>query len=376
MRMIPHGVSFFLHSEWRWNVFDIIVITSTVVETIVSLLEKAPSGNSYMAAPISMMRMLRLLRVLRIARSLRFMIFFRELRILVSSLVGGMRQLLWSVVLMLVTVLIAGVFLTDGAIRHMIKTNTMSDDSTSELRYYYGTLTDTMATLYWAIAGGEDWARVLLPLDRLDIEYKMLFYCFVTFSLFAMLNVMNAVFVDYTMQRSKSDREYVIETEVHGRKEFMTTMRNLFEELDRNDSGEISLQELESHMQEPKVVAYFNALNLDLKQVNKLFNLMDLDKSGTLDPEEFVFGCLNLKGNAKTLDMAILQYETRWLRNLVIELGNHFDEHFSSMMPIARAEALNSAPLHDANGDMSTVVHVMSYDHPTDNADAVSVWEV
>jgi hypothetical protein len=332
LRITAQGLGFFLSSEWKWNLFDIVVVTSTVIETIMTLVDAERSTDSGavsdLAATISMMRMLRLLRVLRIARSLKFMIFFRELRILVSSLWGGLRQLLWSTVILMVTVLIVGVFMTDGAIRHMVQSNTTNAESTSVLRYYYGTLFRSMATLYWAIAGGEDWARVLEPLSILTIEYTIIFYCFITFSLFAMLNVMNAVFVDYTLQRSQNDREYLIDTEVSGRKEFMSTMHNLFQELDRNDSGEISLEELETHMQEPKVVAYFSALNLDVKQVNKLFNLMDLDKSGTLDPEEFVFGCVNLKGNAKTLDLAILQYETRWLRNLVIQLGDHLDDYF------------------------------------------------
>jgi hypothetical protein len=333
LRMIAHGLDFFLSIEWKWNIFDVIIISSTVLETIVSVTDKSRNSSSIIsdaAAPIVMMRTLRLLRVLRIARAVRFMIFFRELRILVSSLVGGLRQLLWSVLIMMLSVTIVGVFMTDGAVRYMIQHNVVSDESTTELRFYYGTLFDSMATLYWSVSGGEDWSRCVTPLGVLSIEYKVFFYGFVTFSLFAMLNVMNAVFVDYTMQRSKNDRHYVVDTEIQDRQHFMSTMQKLFDELDRNSSGQISLEELETHMREPKVVAYFNALSLDIKQVSTLFNLMDLDKSGTLDPEEFVFGCLNLKGNAKNLDMAILLYETRWLRNLLIQLGEHVDDIFAS----------------------------------------------
>merc|ERR1712066_548814 len=89
-----------------------------------------------------------------------------------------------------------------------------------------------------------------------------------------------------------------------------------------------SLEELELQMQEPRVIAYFSALNLDIKQVKQLFNLIDLDSSGHINKEEFVFGCLNLKGNAKNLDVAILQYETRSLKRLIIQLGEHIDVYF------------------------------------------------
>merc|ERR1719498_1095618 len=107
---------------------------------------------------------------------------------------------------MMLSALVVGVFMTDGAVTHMIQTDSAGDESTRLLRYYYGTLGDSMASLYWAIAGGEDWAIFVKPLGALPVEYKGVFYCFITFCLFAMLNVMNAVFVDYTMQNSKKDR--------------------------------------------------------------------------------------------------------------------------------------------------------------------------
>merc|ERR1712187_234832 len=129
------------------------------------------------------------------------------------------------------------------------------------------------------------------------------------------------------MQRSQNDRDYVVQSEMHGRGEFMRTMEEVFEELDRNHSGEISLKELENHMSDVKVVAFFSALDLDVAQVKQLFRLIDLDKSGSIDRKEFVFGCMNLKGHAKNLDIAILQYETRWIRNLILSLGEHLDDH-------------------------------------------------
>merc|ERR1712217_528787 len=177
-----------------------------------------------------------------------------------------------------------------------------------------------------AITGGLDWYEICKPLEVLPSEYQMGFYIFIAFSTLAMLNVINAVFVDSTMQRSQNDREYVVQTELQGKKDFLRTMEQVFNELDRNGSGAISLQELMDHMSDVKVVAYFTALDLDVNQVKKLFHLMDLDKSGTIDREEFVFGCLNLKGHAKNLDIAILQYESKWIRNLIVALGEHLDD--------------------------------------------------
>merc|ERR1719391_354544 len=108
-----------------------------------------------------------------------------------------------------------------------------------------------MASLYWAVSGGEDWSQVLEPLHSLPLGYVLVFYVFITFSMFAMLNVVTSVFVDSTMQRSQNDREFVVQCELQGKQEFMETMEQIFEELDVRGTGEISLGELEERMQDP-----------------------------------------------------------------------------------------------------------------------------
>jgi len=201
------------------------------------------------------------------------------------------------------------------------------------LRSYYGGLFNTMASLYWAVSGGQDWGEVLEPLGPLSSEYSIVFYGFITFSMFAMLNVVTSVFVDSTMQGSQNDREYVVQAELQGKRMFIETMEQVFDELDYEGTGHIGLSELEEHMHDPKLMAYFSALSLDIKQVRKLFHLIDADRSGLIDRQEFINGCFNLKGNAKNLDIAILQYESRRIGNLVLQLGEHMDEMFVHMKP-------------------------------------------
>merc|ERR1740123_1050009 len=120
-----------------------------------------------------------------------------------------------------------------------------------ELLRYFGGLFTTMASLYQAISGGEDWSNVLKPLVALGATYQCVFYMFITFSMFAMLNVVTSVFVDSTMQRSQNDREFVVETELQGKKKFIEMMEQVFEELDSDGSGQIMLSELEEHMNNP-----------------------------------------------------------------------------------------------------------------------------
>merc|ERR1719335_1482575 len=96
-------------------------------------------------------------------------------------------------------------------------------------------------------------------------------------------------------------------------------MLRVFEELDTNHSGSLSLEEFEQHIQDENILAYLSTLELDINQVRTLLTLLDLDQNGEVDIEEFVSGCLRLKGGAKSMDMAILQYQIEWILH---NLGN------------------------------------------------------
>jgi len=269
--------------------------------------------------------------LVKVVAALRKWAVFRELRIMVASLIGGMKSLLWTIIIIATSCFMFGVFFTEGAVTYMADNDLQTAASTEQLRFYYGDLFDTIASLYQAMTGGDSWGQTVRPLYLLPWEYRTVFYVFITFSLWSLLNVVTAIFVDSTLTRSAGDREFVVQAQIEGKNEFMESMDMIFDELDVNDSGEITAEELEQHMSDPKAVAYFESLSLEMKQVKRLFHLIDIDKSGTIDRNEFIFGCLHLKGEAKNLDIAIIQHELRWIRELVFKLGGHFDNHFSTM---------------------------------------------
>jgi len=68
-------------------------------------------------------------------------------------------------------------------------------------------------------------------------------------------------------------------------------------------------------------------MGLDIDQVRTLLTLLDRDQNGEVDIEEFITGCLRLKGGAKSLDMAILQYQVEWVVNSVETLNKAFQEN-------------------------------------------------
>eukprot|EP00747_Dinoflagellata_sp_TGD_P027980 gnl/TRDRNA2_/TRDRNA2_132950_c3_seq1.p1 gnl/TRDRNA2_/TRDRNA2_132950_c3~~gnl/TRDRNA2_/TRDRNA2_132950_c3_seq1.p1 ORF type:complete len:131 (+),score=26.50 gnl/TRDRNA2_/TRDRNA2_132950_c3_seq1:25-417(+) len=64
-------------------------------------------------------------------------------------------------------------------------------------------------------------------------------------------------------------------------------------------------------LQDPDMFNYFNAINIDKKEAQNLFKLLDISDSGSIDYLDFLDGCLRLKGPAKAVDVITMLQEAR-----------------------------------------------------------------
>eukprot|EP00931_Biecheleriopsis_adriatica_P103825 TRINITY_DN78616_c0_g1_i1.p1 TRINITY_DN78616_c0_g1~~TRINITY_DN78616_c0_g1_i1.p1 ORF type:complete len:699 (+),score=160.89 TRINITY_DN78616_c0_g1_i1:189-2099(+) len=322
LRMIGERLHFFQSREWRWNVFDMFVALSAAAEVIVDFHSSADqtataSQLSHFLRKFSMLRILRLLRAIRTMRSVRVMRFIRELRIMVLSLTGSLKSLAWAVVLLAIVLLVFSVFFTEGAVAYCERHRGEKSEEVEQLLQYFGTVSTATVSLFMAMSGGEDWGNIMKSLDPLPLEYRLLFLVFITFAVLALLNVVTAVFVGAAMQQAQADREMVVQEEIHHKGELVNLMQQVFNELDMNGSGALSLEEFEKHIEDDKILAYLRVLEIEVSQVKILFTLLDVDNTGEVDIDEFVGGCIRLRGGATSMDLAVLKYQVEWiLRNL------------------------------------------------------------
>lgn len=272
-----------------------------------------------------MLRLVRLLRVIQATRAVRMIRFIRELRLMITSLGYAFKPLAWSVVLVFLILLIFGVFFTDGAVAYCVEHAcaedlSMNTEETQLLKKYFGSLLTSTLSLYMAMTGGEDWATVFHALDVLPWEYRQLFVVFVTFAILALLNVVTAVFVGTSIQRSQHDAELMIQQELENKDEFVATLQQVFEELDTNASGSLSLNEFEQHISDEKIIAYLSAMDINISHARTLFTLLDVDLTGEVDIDEFAGGLLRLKGGATSMDIAVLKYQVDWIHQNILAM--------------------------------------------------------
>jgi len=320
LRLIAERMLFIQSRDWAWNVFDFFVSLTLVAEVVVQLYRFAFATSTasnhvlMFLRKCSVLRILRLLRIIRTTRSIRVIRFIRELRLMVFSLTGSLKSLAWAVVLMLIILLFFGVIFTDGVVAYLEQSSEKGRDHTHhDLMTYFGSLSASTVSLYMAMSGGEDWATILRTLDGLPWEYRMLFLMFITFAVLALLNVVTAVFVGTAMQQSQADRDLIVQEELEHKGDFVTLMQQVFDEIDTNSSGALSLDEFEKHIEDDKILAYLRTLEIDVSQVRTLFTLLDVDNTGEVDVDEFVGGCLRLRGGATSMDLAVLKYQVEWI---------------------------------------------------------------
>ncbi|CAJ1340777.1 unnamed protein product [Effrenium voratum] len=134
---------------------------------------------------------------------------------------------------------------------------------------------------------------------------------FIALVAMAVLNVVTAVFVEYAMKMAAEDRDLVIQDYLDKQSKYAKAARAVFTEADADGSGTITFEEFTTHLQDVRVQAFLQSMELDGMEAVRLFRLLDADGNGAIEVEEFVSGCSCLKGMAKTMDLAMLLREQR-----------------------------------------------------------------
>jgi len=318
----------FLNRKPVWVFFDVFFVVAYVMEVFahhIYLHQRSYSDVRTLITQLSMFRVLRLLHLGNMSQVIRHHTAFRELRLMLYAVQGMLKSLLWSSVMVFFILLIFGVIFTEGSISYCVAHQALADDYTALLRGNFGTLSGSMLTLFQAMSNGADWGGVYDSLGPLSWQYRWVFIFFITFTFLALMNVVTAVFVESTMQRSLMDRESVVVDEMAARREFINSIAELFHELDVSGSGSISFEDMKEQFRQPAVGLYFASLGVDANQVGRLFELLDRDNSGTIDMEEFMTGCQHLRGEAKSLDMAIIRSDLQILLQGMTDLADQLD---------------------------------------------------
>jgi len=291
VRLFAYRCHFFIADSWGWNVFDCVVVGLMNMEQLVRVLVFMDAGSTN----TSFMRLLWLLRLFRITRLIRIIRFVEELSTIWGSIMGSMNSLFWMLLLLIMVIYIVSVFFT----MVVLEMTNLELEHHKELQYWYGRLPRTILTMFEVIVGGVSWDEALSPLLQDVSPWIGIIFCmYITFCVFVMMNMATGVFVERATKRAQEDRETYTANHIS----------DLF--FKEHHEGCVTWDLFNSKMGTVDMQNYFKDIDVDPSEARSLFELLDTDGSGSVDPEELVNGCLRLRGGAKALELSLLMHET------------------------------------------------------------------
>merc|ERR1719356_581690 len=215
----------------------------------------------------------------------------------------------------------------NGATDYFSRGEDVSDDIAPRLEDLFGDFSFTLLTLFEAITGGRDWHEVLVALMDMHWLYGSLFLVYIFFMTFLVLNVVVGGVVKTTSEVYKRDKNLVVQEEQQKVHHYSDEVKRFFRDADIDDSGSLSWDEFCKHLNDDKVKAYFQSLDLEISQAHTLFTLLDTDGDDEVGIDEFIEGCLTLKGEARTIDVKYLAQQVQTgLDHMTRMVNDKFDK--------------------------------------------------
>eukprot|EP00928_Gymnodinium_smaydae_P046315 TRINITY_DN3084_c0_g3_i1.p1 TRINITY_DN3084_c0_g3~~TRINITY_DN3084_c0_g3_i1.p1 ORF type:complete len:555 (-),score=85.20 TRINITY_DN3084_c0_g3_i1:280-1944(-) len=285
-----------------WNIFDFVIVALSTVDTLLSILSL---GEDSALSNISVLRVIRIVRITRVLRIIRVMKFFQDLRILVAAIASTLKTAFFALMLIFFMMYMFGIAVTQLVAEHVkeMELNGTPVAKDDDLYMFFGSIFSTMLTLFMTISGGIDWKDAGWPLFDVSPIAVIFYLLYVVLMVLCVMNVLTGMFCQSAIDTAASDRENVIQLQLQEKHRFVDTLQQMFAEMSDGEEGKLKQWHFEKHLERDHMQALLRSLEIEVRDAITLFELLDTNGSGEVDVEEFVTGCITLRGGAKAVHM-------------------------------------------------------------------------
>lgn len=196
---------------------------------------------------------------------------------------------------------------------HLEHANPDSNDI-EELAKYFGSVEKAVLTLYKASTGGDDWARFYDEIALTGTLSGLLFLFFVAFTQIALLNIITGLFIESALKYAAPDQQMIAMNLRKESMEMVDMLSELWKSMDNTGTGQMAESHFIECLNREEVRISFEMLGLDIEDSIAFYHLLDEMHGGTdgfLSKDEFVYGCIKLRGNATSRHMQTLGQRLR-----------------------------------------------------------------
>jgi Ca2+-binding EF-hand superfamily protein len=240
-----------------------------------------------------------------------------------TALYSSISALCWSVGLLFIMQSFVALILTNVFRSEYLLQDALNDEQKTALFEYFGTYARSMLSTFELMLA--NWPPICRFLTEnihegwmvVVIAYKMSFG-------FAFISVINAVFMQETLNIAVTDDNIMIRTKLRNMAGFRRKMEKLLKLADVNHDGFLSLAEFKAVLYNPGVKTWLEAMDMETRDGTLLFRLLDKNGDDRLSVDELVSGFSKVKGAAKSLDVQLLVQTLRrqWFPGVGAEDGD------------------------------------------------------
>jgi len=286
--------SFFCGPEWRWNLVDLLIISTAAFEEIMKLMQ---DGGRITA--ITGLRVLRSVKVTRIVRMIQQLRVFRDLRIMLASIISTFFTLGWAILCLLMIKLGFSVFFLTVTTEYQAL-----HGQVLEFEPFFSSMPVMVFRLFQLTTGGFDWKELadLLSFSTLAVVVLCMYIAFMNY---AILNILVGICCDTASRTADDDFEISLLAEQDREDNATGKLKTFFHDIDTDGSGKITWKEVDSHLNDSFVHSTFRKLDLERSHLKTFFDLLKNkeEKEPSISIDEFIRGCTRLRYNVKNIDL-------------------------------------------------------------------------
>jgi len=319
LRLLAVGRACFWDS---WFLFDLLLVMGGCVASWVLTPIYAGNGpGDQNRQVLSQLMVFRICRLLRLLRAMRMVKKFRSMWRLVYGLLTSFNT-------MITTLSLVGLVLYTFAclgIEMITKDPNLRESASPEVRRIVDTFfTDLFVTqmFLFQFVTLDSVAAVYMPLIK---EKPILAIYFLSILLVVSISLMNLVMakiVEGALDAAHHDHEMERQQRKESIRAIVPVLKDIFARMDQDGSGHVELRELQvlGMTQVPEELAPLVMMD----SMVELFEILDIDNSGTVSQDEFIEGILSMHISEVPLQQVQMLQMMRALRDKVSFIESHF----------------------------------------------------